>query len=62
MQLLLTIEVLLLAGWLFSGVTIARFRSEPEKRWAWAPVAAVFGPLWLGVHNELADADHSTLR
>jgi hypothetical protein len=48
-------ELLLLFGWLLCGVVIARHRAEAERPWAWAPVAAVFGPLWLGVHNELPE-------
>lgn len=47
------INVLLLATWLISGVAIAAALAGPdESRFAWAPMAAFLGPLWLIVANE----------
>ena len=47
------INVLLLAAWLASGIAIAAARAAPdESRFAWAPMAAFLGPLWLIVANE----------
>ena len=46
-------NVLLLAAWLISGVAIAAALAGPdESRFAWAPMAAFLGPLWLIVANE----------
>lgn len=43
-------ELLLLAAWSGTGVACSALRPEPdESRWAWAPMAAVLGPLWAAV-------------
>lgn len=44
------IGLLLLLTWMACGITAAvRLSSPSEPRWAWAPIAAVVGPLWVSV-------------
>lgn len=47
------LEVSILVSWMLSGVGIAATLPDEEgSRWAWAPIAAIFGPLWFAVANE----------
>lgn len=44
------INLLILALWAAIGAGVAAATAAPgESRWAWAPVAAFFGPLWLSI-------------
>lgn len=41
-------EVLLLVGWIVAGAALAAvFVDETRPWWTWAPMAVVFGPLWI---------------
>lgn len=43
-------SLLFLVAWMSCGVIAAVTLSSPdEPRWAWTPLAAVVGPLWLSV-------------
>jgi hypothetical protein len=48
-------EIFILAIWALIGVAIGRRRAGTANPWEWAPIAAVFGPLWVGVDQELGD-------
>lgn len=44
------ITLLLLASWMTVGALAAAVLVEAgTSRWAWTPVAAVLGPLWIAV-------------
>lgn len=44
------ITLLLLASWITVGTVAAAILVEAgTSRWAWTPVAAVLGPLWIAV-------------
>ncbi len=48
--------LLLLAIWTLSGVALAYALSKSqESRWAWTPIAAILGPLWLVIAREQQD-------
>lgn len=52
-------SALLLAGWIVSGVALAGvFAHETESRWAWAPMAVVFGPLWYLIARDQRPSDN----
>lgn len=41
---------IILIAWMLAGVAAAALLVGPDgKRWAWTPIAAIFGPLWLSV-------------
>lgn len=46
-------ELVILTIWATVGVAIGRRRAGSARPWEWAPIAAVFGPLWVGVDQEL---------
>lgn len=56
-------EIIILAIWALAGIAIGRRRAGTANPWEWAPIAAVFGPLWVGVDQELDDdeSDPATL-
>jgi hypothetical protein len=44
------LEILLLTGWMISGVVVSTMLSPRRRsKWEWAPVAAIFGLLWIPV-------------
>ena len=44
------IDLLILLAWTGSGTGIAATLTTPgESRWAWTPMAAILGPLWVAV-------------
>lgn len=47
------LTLLLLASWMSAGVLAAAILVDAQNsRWAWTPVAAVLGPLWIAVACE----------
>jgi len=51
-------QVALLLSWMVIGIAVAAVRRAPdEPRLAWAPIAAVLGPLWLVVASERTRLD-----
>ena len=52
------INLALLAAWILTGATLSVILARPsEPRWASAPMAAVFGPLWLPIALEQRSDD-----
>lgn len=50
------IELTLLIGWMISGVLVSTVISPRRRsKWEWAPVAAIFGLLWIPVALEQKD-------
>jgi hypothetical protein len=44
------LEILLLTSWMISGVVVSTVLSPRRRsKWEWAPVAAIFGLLWIPV-------------
>ncbi len=44
------LEMLLLTSWMISGVMVSTVLSpRRQSKWEWAPVAAIFGLLWIPV-------------
>ena len=53
------INLMVLAIWSGTGVVIAAALTGPsEPNWAWAPLAVVFGPLWILIATEQRDDSH----
>ncbi len=52
-------EIIILTLWATVGVAIGRRKAGSASPWEWAPIAAVFGPLWVGVDQELDGAEPS---
>ena len=48
------IGILVLTCWFAAGLTATAIRPQPgQPRLAWAPLAIIFGPLWLLIAYEL---------
>lgn len=45
--------VVTIAGWLLTGIAVAWLTTPLETNWRpWAPMAAIFGPMWLVIAFE----------
>ena len=50
------IELTLLLGWMLSGIAVSTAISPRRRsKWEWAPVAAIFGLLWIPVALDQRD-------
>ena len=51
---------LTIAAWLLAGVATAWITTPPDTNWRhWAPMAAVFGPMWLVIAYERRRAERA---